>query len=134
MSSRRFIPPRFQCYPKLILSRFYKEELEGDDLNYIHSRQTASGLPLSTVLQDASNEAVVCAKRVSAILKGRDVYEQSWHNSVRGFVAMHTTNPRYKLKELGLGEEHPLEPFEHTIGEFFNMQSRSTDRVEEKSN
>lgn len=32
---------------------------------------------------------------------------------------MHTTNPRYKLKDLGLGEEHPLEPFEHTAGQLF---------------
>lgn len=72
------------------------------------------------VLQDVSKETIDSAKRVEAILKGKGVYEQSWNESVQGYMAMHTTNPRYKLKDLGLGEDHPLTPFEHKIGELFD--------------
>ncbi|KAI6783985.1 Trichodiene synthase [Emericellopsis cladophorae] len=98
---------------------FYKEELGGDDRNYIHNRMTVCGKSVPAVLQETSDEAVACAKRVNAILKGRGIYAQSWNDSVRGYMAMHTTNVRYKLDDLGLGEVHPLAPFEHKIGELF---------------
>lgn len=100
--------------------RFYKEELGGDDRNFIHNQALVTGKSIPATLQDTCDEAMQCAHRVSAILKGRGVYEQSWDESVRGYMSMHTTNPRYKLKDLGLGEVHPLEPFEHKIGEFFD--------------
>lgn len=103
---------------------FYKEELGGDDRNYIHNRMTATGQSIPAVLQETSDEAVSCAKRVNAILKGRGVYAQSWNNSVRGYMAMHTTNVRYRLDDLGLGEVHPLAPFEHQIGELFERVNR----------
>nr|ULA45397.1 (-)-trichoacorenol synthase NsTAS [Nectria sp. HLS206] len=98
---------------------FYKEELGGDTRNYLHNRALTEGKPVMAVLEDVNRETIEAAKRVEAILKGRGVYEQSWNESVRGYMAMHTTNPRYKLKDLGLGEEHPLAPFEHKIGQFF---------------
>ncbi|RFU75738.1 longiborneol synthase [Trichoderma arundinaceum] len=104
---------------------FYKEEVGGDTRNYLHNRVDTSGKPMLTVLQDVSKETIESAKRVEEILKGRGVYEQSWQDSVRGYMAMHTTNPRYKLKDLGLGEDHPLAPFEHKIGEFFDRINKS---------
>lgn len=78
------------------------------------------------VLQEVSDESIGAAKRVEEILKGRGVYEQSWKDSVQGYMAMHTTNPRYKLSDLGLAEEHPLAPFEHKIGEFFDQFNKSS--------
>lgn len=100
---------------------FYKEELGGDTRNYMHNRASSTGKPILAVVQEVNNEAIESARRVEAILKGRGKYEQSWNESVRGYMAMHTTNPRYKLKDLGLGEEHPLAPFEHKIGLFFEQ-------------
>lgn len=92
----------------------------GDTRNYLHNRATATNKPILTVLEEVSTEAIEAAKRVEAILKGRGKYEQSWSESVRGYMAMHTTNSRYRLKDLGLGEEHPLAPFEEKIGERIN--------------
>ncbi|UQC91418.1 longiborneol synthase [Colletotrichum lupini] len=79
---------------------FYKEELSGDTRNYVHNRATCTGKPVMTVVAE------------------------SWNDSVRGYMAMHTTNPRYKLTDLGIGEEHPLAPFEHRIGQLFEQMSR----------
>lgn len=60
------------------------------------------------VLEEVNKETVASAKRAQKILNGRGQYAKSWDDCVRGFTAMHTTNPRYRLAELGLGEEHPL--------------------------
>ncbi|KAK1972291.1 longiborneol synthase [Colletotrichum sublineola] len=98
---------------------FYKEELSGDTRNYVHNRAMATGRPVLTELEVLKDEVVESANRAAKILKGRGKYEQSMHDSVRGLLAMHTANPRYKLKDLGLAEEHPLAPFEDQIGELF---------------
>ncbi|KAK2011370.1 longiborneol synthase [Colletotrichum eremochloae] len=98
---------------------FYKEELSGDTRNYVHNRAMATGRPVLTELEVLKDEVVESANRAAKILKGRGKYEQSMHDSVRGLLAMHTANPRYKLQDLGLAEEHPLAPFEDQIGELF---------------
>ncbi|KAH7001267.1 longiborneol synthase [Ilyonectria destructans] len=103
---------------------FYKEELGGDTRNYIHNRATCSGKPVLTVVEEVNKETIESARRVEKILKGRGIYEKSWNDSIRGYMAMHTTNPRYKLTDLGIGEEHPLAPFEHKIGQFFERVSK----------
>ncbi|EFQ27817.1 longiborneol synthase [Colletotrichum graminicola] len=98
---------------------FYKEELSGDTRNYVHNRAMATGRPVLVELEVIKNEVVEAANRAAVILEGRGQYEQSMHDSVRGLLAMHTANPRYKLKDLGLAEKHPLAPFEDQIGELF---------------
>ncbi|GKT64788.1 longiborneol synthase [Colletotrichum tofieldiae] len=99
---------------------FYKEELSGDTRNYVHNRAMATGKPVLAELEEVKDEVVGAANRASAIFKGRGKYEKSFHDSVRGLLAMHTTNPRYKLKDFGLAEEHPLAPFEDQVGELFD--------------
>lgn len=108
----------------LTATSFYKEELGGDTRNYIHNRATCTGKPVLTVLEEVNKETIEAATRVKEVLKKRGIYAQSWDESVRGYMAMHTTNPRYKLKDLGLGEEHPLAPFEHKIGQLFQRMSK----------
>lgn len=103
----------------LTSASFYKEELGGDMRNYIHNRAACTGKPVLTILEEVNMETIESARRVDTILRHRGKYAQSWNDSVRGYMAMHTTNPRYKLKDLNLGEEHPLAPFEHKIGQFF---------------
>ena len=93
----------------------------GDTRNYIHNRALCTGKPIMTVLEEVKQETIDSAKRVEVILEGTGKYAQSWSDSVRGYMAMHTTNPRYKLEDLGWGEEHPLAPFEHKIGELFEQ-------------
>ncbi|KAF4996082.1 hypothetical protein FDECE_12578 [Fusarium decemcellulare] len=103
---------------------FYKEELGGDTRNYVHNRATCTGKPVLTVVAEVNQESIASARRIKQILKGRGIYEQSWNDSIRGYMAMHTTNPRYKLTDLGIGEEHPLAPFEHRIGRLFEQMSK----------
>ncbi|KAF5539465.1 longiborneol synthase [Fusarium mexicanum] len=103
---------------------FYKEELGGDKRNYVHNRATCTEKPVLTVVAEVSQETLASAKRVEQILKGRGIYERSWQESVRGYIAMHTTNPRYRLTDLGIGEEHPLAPFEHRIGQLFEEMGK----------
>ncbi|KAF5250789.1 hypothetical protein FANTH_4061 [Fusarium anthophilum] len=103
---------------------FYKEELGGDKRNYVHNRATCTEKPVLTVVAEVNQETIASAKRVEQILKGRGIYERSWNESVRGYIAMHTTNPRYKLADLGIGEEHPLAPFEHRIGQLFEEMGK----------
>ncbi|KAI3531364.1 longiborneol synthase [Colletotrichum filicis] len=101
---------------------FYKEELNGETRNYIHNRQMATGKDIFTVLEDVAAETVDANNRAAAILKGRGIYEQSNEEAGRGLRAMHTTNPRYRLQDLDLAEEHPLAPFEDLVVELFGRK------------
>lgn len=105
----------------LICNSFYKEELSGDTRNYIHNRASCTEKPVLTVVDEVNKEAIQSARRIEAILKDQGKYEQSWKDSVRGYMAMHTTNPRYRLEELNLGEEHPLLPFEDKLVRLFQQ-------------
>lgn len=98
---------------------FYKEELEGETRNYIHNLAACTGKQTIAVVEEVKIETLECSRRIEMILGGRGKYVQSWRDSVRGYMAMHTTNPRYKLKDLGLGEKHPLESFENSAGHLF---------------
>ncbi|KAF4119235.1 Trichodiene synthase (TRI5) [Geosmithia morbida] len=102
---------------------FYKEELGGDMRNYIHNRALTTGKPLPAVLEDTLQETIDCAKRVDRILAGKGIYHDTWKESVRGYIAMHTTNPRYKFKDMGLSEVHPLTPFEGRIDDLFESMT-----------
>ncbi|KAF7529684.1 hypothetical protein G7054_g9753 [Neopestalotiopsis clavispora] len=95
---------------------FYKEELGGDKRNYIHNRARSEQRDVLQVLAEVEREAIDCEHRIQKILKGRAEYAKSWSDSVRGYMAMHTTNPRYRLAELGLGEEHPLTYMKSRLG------------------
>lgn len=72
------------------------------------------------VLKDVNADTVASAMRAKKILEGRGNYAQSWDDCVRGFTAMHTTNPRYRMAELGLGEKHPLAGFQDKIKEMLS--------------
>lgn len=101
---------------ELTCNSFYKEELGGDKRNYIHNRARSEQKDVLQVLAEVEREAIDCEHRIQKILKGRAEYAKSWSDSVRGYMAMHTTNPRYRLAELGLGEEHPLTYMKSRLG------------------
>ncbi|KAI0533684.1 longiborneol synthase [Xylaria digitata] len=94
---------------------FYKEEVGGDKRNYINNRAVCEEKDVIEILEQVKSETVGCAMRVRQILKGRGEYAKAWESSVRGYIAMHTTNPRYRLSELNLDEEHPLAAFKASI-------------------
>ncbi|KAK8044072.1 terpenoid synthase [Apiospora rasikravindrae] len=88
---------------------FYKEEVAGESTNYIHNRARCERKDPLTTVREVKQEVVDCVRRVNRILEGREPYWQAWKIHMTGHVAMHTVNPRYRLAELGLGEEHPLQ-------------------------
>ncbi|KAI3334668.1 longiborneol synthase [Ustulina deusta] len=94
---------------------FYKEEVGGDKRNYINNRAVCEEKSALQVLELVKSDALGRAMRVRHILEGRGKYAKSWEDFVRGYIAMHTTNSRYRLFELHLGEEHPLAAFKASI-------------------
>ncbi|KAF6806265.1 hypothetical protein CMUS01_14412 [Colletotrichum musicola] len=104
---------------------FYKEEVGGDNKNYINNVARTTKKPAFAVFKEVYEEAIGSAKRIEAILEGRGAYADTWKESVRGYLAMHTTSVRYKLEDLDLAEEHPLKPFEGKINEMFNRAKRA---------
>ncbi|KAF6838597.1 hypothetical protein CPLU01_02398 [Colletotrichum plurivorum] len=104
---------------------FYKEEVGGDNKTYINNVARTTKKPAFAVFKEVYEEAIGSAKRIEAILEGRGVYADTWKESVRGYLAMHTTSVRYKLEDLDLAEEHPLKPIEGRINEMFNRAKRA---------
>ncbi|KAG7090688.1 hypothetical protein E1B28_009785 [Marasmius oreades] len=82
---------------------FYKEELAGETVNYIHNRAAVVGkLPIDVVSEVAS-EALAAYDRVTAALQPTfqsDDAIRAWKTFVNGYVAFHMTQDRYQLKEL----------------------------------
>ncbi|KAI0864287.1 longiborneol synthase [Xylaria cubensis] len=99
---------------------FYKEELGGDKRNYINNRAVREEKDALQVLELVKSDTLRCVMRVRYILRGRGEYAKSWEDFMRGILAMHTTNPRYRLSELNLDEEHPLATFKTSINTLSN--------------
>lgn len=55
------------------------------------------------VLTDIIEEAQQAYRRVESILNGREPYKLAAQDYVRGSVAFHMVNKRYRLSEIGLG-------------------------------
>ena len=95
-----------QLCPSDILS-FYKEEMDGEEDNYIHERALASGSSTSGALQEVIDETVAAVKRVRGIL-GDGPGRAAWENFAAGYIRVHTDNPRYRLKDI-LGNEYIMD-------------------------
>lgn len=86
---------------------FYKEELAGEKDNYIHERALATGLPISSVLQELIMETISAVRRVRYVLQDVDALA-AWENFAAGYIKVHTDTPRYRLKDI-LGGEYLLD-------------------------
>jgi hypothetical protein len=82
---------------------FYKEELAGETVNYVHLlqavRRKESGLE---VVHDLIEEAVGLSEEIDALLIG-DAKEM-WECWKVGYITYHLCDSRYKLSELYLVE------------------------------
>ncbi|KAG9249469.1 longiborneol synthase [Emericellopsis atlantica] len=87
---------------------FYKEELEGEKRNYIRNCMEVADRGAYDILQRTSEEVAATVHRVNEVLGKQPIYAQSWASFLRGYIAMHTCTNRYKLVQLGLGEDNPL--------------------------
>ncbi|KAJ7613353.1 isoprenoid synthase domain-containing protein [Mycena polygramma] len=94
----------FINYNNDVLS-FYKEELAGETHNLVHGRAQASGNSPLTELGSTAEECLAATYRVRSILRGKGSYEEAWHAFEQGYVTFHTAGKRYRLSEIGFGEE-----------------------------
>ena len=80
---------------------FYKEELTGDTVNYVHLLRVIhhkeSGL---AVVHDLIDEAVGLSEEISRVLAGDA--KETWELWMTGYITFHLCDSRYKLAELGL--------------------------------
>jgi len=85
-------------YANDILS-FYKEELAGENNNFVHDRAAVTSKDLLTVLSDTLGEVVGSVQRARTILQDKRARE-TWEEFIEGYVAFHLLSPRYRLEEL----------------------------------
>ncbi|KAI0964528.1 terpene cyclase [Taiwanofungus camphoratus] len=85
-------------YVNDILS-FYKEELAGEKVNYIHDRALVTEKTVPETLLDVTDETVAAVGRIRTIL-GEGEARDAWENFATGYISVHTGNPRYRLQEI----------------------------------
>ncbi|KAF8169129.1 isoprenoid synthase domain-containing protein [Mycena galopus ATCC 62051] len=83
---------------------FYKEELQGETNNYIHTRARYTHKEPIVVLQEVVEETVAAQKRVSALLDGQGSIEHVWNTFWPGYITFHRKVSRYCLDQIGIGE------------------------------
>ncbi|KAI1375404.1 terpenoid synthase [Hypoxylon crocopeplum] len=92
------------CLANDVLS-FYKEEKAEEKNNYLHHRARYESKDVRTVLEDVIKQVLEGVHRTRVVVQGRAPYEQALNSHILGYVGFHMLNDRYRLKEVGLGEE-----------------------------
>jgi hypothetical protein len=82
---------------------FYKEELAGETVNYVHLlRAVRHKENVLEIVHDLIDEAVGLSKEISALLA--DEVKGPWERYKTGYITWHLCDSRYKLSELCLTE------------------------------
>ncbi|KAF5329790.1 hypothetical protein D9619_009251 [Psilocybe cf. subviscida] len=92
----------YNCYLNDVLS-FYKEEIRGEEDNYISQVAKAQGLTKNEVLKKLANDVANTTNRLNKILEGDPDAYHAWSGFKSGYIHYHISNPRYKLDDLHLG-------------------------------
>ncbi|KJA14331.1 hypothetical protein HYPSUDRAFT_80866 [Hypholoma sublateritium FD-334 SS-4] len=79
---------------------FYKEELEGDNVNYISVRARCQGVPAITAFQQLSDEVARCHAQVCKILEMDQAAYDIWKKFTYGYTVFHLSCDRYRFAEL----------------------------------
>jgi hypothetical protein len=81
---------------------FHKEELAGEEGNYIHNRAYVENSTPMQVLADIGRELLGARASIFAVLAKSPRAAETWQIFERGCIAWHLGQDRYKLKDLGL--------------------------------
>jgi len=84
---------------------FYKEELQGETVNYIHDRALVTGKTAIDTLREVIDETEAASQRVRQILGESDARD-AWDSFAKGYISFHYGDPRYRLREI-IGDESP---------------------------
>ena len=93
---------RAKIYPYSDILSFYKEELLGECANYMSILATSSRTPKHVVLKNVADETSAAYNRAMETLSSNPKALEAYRKFGLGFVAFHTSLPRYKLTELDL--------------------------------
>ncbi|KAJ7838631.1 hypothetical protein B0H14DRAFT_2788991 [Mycena olivaceomarginata] len=80
---------------------FYKEELAGETMNYVHVRSKTTSKRPKQVLIDMVQEVGDLHIRIAATLANHPEALAAWKTFENGFLAFHLAAGRYKLSHLG---------------------------------
>lgn len=78
---------------------FYKEEQDGETSSYIHARARLSDKTLIATLHEVIDEVVAAVDRARRTL-GDGTARIAWDSFIRGYIAFHINNPRYRLQDI----------------------------------
>jgi hypothetical protein len=84
------------------LLSFHKEELAGEQGNYIHNRAYVEGSTPIQVLSDIGRELPDTRASIFAVLGKSRRAAKTWQIFERGYIGWHLIQERYKLIDLGL--------------------------------
>jgi len=84
------------------LLSFYKEELAGDTVNYVHTRARNENMAPLDVLAEMEQELIRSRDTIHAALKANPSALKTWQEFEQGYIHWHLTQSRYKLEDLGL--------------------------------
>ena len=80
---------------------FYKEELAGENGNYISLEASQRGQEKIPVLRELARDVSLCVSRVENILEGSGEAKAAFHCFIGGYVSFHTSfDSRYHLNDL----------------------------------
>ncbi|KAK8065100.1 hypothetical protein PG997_011847 [Apiospora hydei] len=84
---------------------FYKEERAGEDDNFISQMAMYEDKDKLAVVEDLIDDVAKAVARIRATIQGKEPYASAVEDHILGYVAFHKLSPRYRLSEVGLGEE-----------------------------
>jgi len=83
---------------------FYKEELDGENINYVSRAAYARGVSKVTVLQTVADETISADRRACKLLDSDKQTREAYAKFREGFTLFHVASKRYRLNELRLWE------------------------------
>jgi hypothetical protein len=78
---------------------FYKEELAGEEDNFVHMRAKISGKDLISTLEDICDETLQLIDNISATLADKPAHAV-FQEYITGYLRFHLSTTRYRLEEL----------------------------------
>jgi hypothetical protein len=79
---------------------FYKEELAGEDDNFVHMRAKTSGKDVIITLEDICDETIELVNNISATLATDTAAYLAFQGYLSGYIRFHLSTTRYCMKEL----------------------------------
>jgi hypothetical protein len=78
---------------------FYKEELAGEEDNFVHMRAKISGKSVICTLEDICDETIQLIDNISATLADESAHSV-FQDYIAGYLRFHMSTTRYRLEEL----------------------------------